>query len=111
MFGELVARTVAVEALADRLNRRYDAVVGPGGDDRRRPRGDRARGRPLKVVSTDVGLEVSSRVFEVTGASSTKTAIGLDCTRATCAPTRCTTRSTTRIEVGAHFLNGAVQTV
>ncbi|UOE45107.1 acyl-CoA dehydrogenase family protein [Agromyces larvae] len=112
-FGELVSRTAAVEALADRLNRRYDDVVALGrattAEDRAAIEIDVAR---LKVVSTEVGLEVASRVFELTGASSTKSAIGLDLhwrnlrTHSLHDPV-----DYKRIEVGAHFLNGTVQPV
>ena len=113
VLGELVARTVAVEALADRLNRRYDEVIALGAattaDDRAAIELEVAA---LKVVSTEVGLEVSSRVYEVTGASSTKNSIGLDVfwrnirTHSLHDPV-----DYKKIEVGAHFLNGTVQPV
>jgi alkylation response protein AidB-like acyl-CoA dehydrogenase len=112
-FGELVASTAAVEALADRLNRRYDDVVALGGavtaDDRAALEIAIAQ---LKVVSTEVGLDVSSRVFEATGASSTRAAIGLDLhwrnirTHSLHDPV-----DYKKIEVGAHYLNGTVQPV
>ena len=60
----------------------------------------------------EVGLEVANRVFEVTGASSTTTATGLDLhwrnirTHSLHDPV-----DYKRIEVGAHFLNGTVQPV
>ncbi|QEO15976.1 acyl-CoA dehydrogenase [Agromyces intestinalis] len=113
LFGELVSRTAAVEALADRLNRRYDEVVARGhattADQRAAIEIEVAR---LKVVSTEVGLDVASRVFELTGASSTKSAIALDLhwrnlrTHSLHDPV-----DYKRIEVGAHFLNGTVQPV
>ncbi|QAY74019.1 acyl-CoA dehydrogenase [Agromyces protaetiae] len=113
VFGELVSRTAAVEALADKLNRQYDDAVALGhattAEDRAAIELAVAR---LKVVSTEVGLEVASRVFEVTGASSTKTATGLDLhwrnirTHSLHDPV-----DYKRIEVGAHFLNGTVQPV
>jgi alkylation response protein AidB-like acyl-CoA dehydrogenase len=113
VFGELVARTAAVEALADALNRRFDDVVALGGattaDDRAALEIAIAG---LKVVSTEVGLEVASRVFEVTGASSTKAAVGLDLfwrnirTHSLHDPV-----DYKKIEVGANYLIGAVQPV
>ena len=108
LFGDLVAKTVAVEALADKLNRRFDEVVALGGATTAE---DRAQLEiviaQLKVISTEVGLEVSSRVYELTGASSTKSSIGLDRhwrdirTHSLHDPV-----DYKRIEVGNHFLNG-----
>ncbi|MBB4140690.1 acyl-CoA dehydrogenase family protein [Microbacterium invictum] len=113
VFGELVSRTTAVEALADRLGRQYDEVVALGhattADDRAAIELAVAR---LKVVATEVGLDVAGRVFELTGASSTKSATGLDLhwrnirTHSLHDPV-----DYKRIEVGAHFLRGTVQPV
>ncbi|TQL46747.1 alkylation response protein AidB-like acyl-CoA dehydrogenase [Homoserinimonas aerilata] len=113
LFGELVARTVAVEALADRLNRRYDEAVALGAattsDDRAALEIAVAQ---LKVIATEVGLDVSSRVFEATGASSTRAAVGLDRhwrdirTHSLHDPV-----DYKKIEVGAHYLNGTIQPV
>ena len=112
-YGELVARTQAVEALADKLNRRYDEVIGLGGAV---TEADRARLEVevagLKVVSTEVALDVTSRVFEVTGASSTKRSVGLDLywrnirTHSLHDPV-----DYKKTEVGAYFLNGTVQPI
>lgn len=108
LFGDLVSKTAAVEALADKLNRRFDEVVELGGattaDDRAQLEIVIAQ---LKVVATEVGLEVSSRVYELTGASSTKSSVGLDRhwrdirTHSLHDPV-----DYKRIEVGNHFLNG-----
>ena len=113
LFGGLVAKTAAVEALADRLNRRYDEAVALG---ERTTAEDRAAAEvqiaALKVVSTEVGLEVSSRVYEAAGASATKNSIGLDLywrnirTHSLHDPV-----DYKKIEVGAHFLNGTVQPI
>ena len=113
LFGGLVAKTVAVEALADRLNRRYDEAAARGeattAEDRGRLEVEIAA---LKVVSTEVGLEVSSRVFEAAGASATKNSIGLDLywrnlrTHSLHDPV-----DYKKIEVGAHFLNGTFQPI
>jgi alkylation response protein AidB-like acyl-CoA dehydrogenase len=111
--GELVARTRAVEALADALGRQFDTAIARGGattaDDRAELEIAIAG---LKIVSTEVGLEVSSRVYEVTGASSTKSSIGLDVfwrnirTHSLHDPV-----DYKKIEVGANYLTGAVQPV
>lgn len=112
-LGELVAKTQAVEALADRLNRRYDEVIGRGtavtAEDRAQLEVEIAG---LKVVSTEVALEVTSRVYEATGASSTKRSIGLDVfwrnvrTHSLHDPV-----DYKKVEVGAYFLNGTVQPI
>jgi alkylation response protein AidB-like acyl-CoA dehydrogenase len=113
VVGELVARTAAVEALANALNRQFDDVVALAGNTTAE---DRAAAEiaiaGLKVVATEIGLEVAGRVYEVTGASSTKTSIGLDVlwrnvrTHSLHDPV-----DYKKIEVGAHFLTGAVQPV
>ncbi|WP_411730714.1 acyl-CoA dehydrogenase family protein [Paeniglutamicibacter sp.] len=112
-YGELVARTQAVEALADRLNRRFDEVINLGDAV---TEADRARLEVevagLKIVSTEAALEVTSRVFEVTGASSTKRSVGLDLywrnirTHSLHDPV-----DYKKVEVGAFFLNGIVQPI
>jgi alkylation response protein AidB-like acyl-CoA dehydrogenase len=113
VVGELVARTAAVAALADSLNRRFDDFVALAGTTTAE---DRAAAEiaiaGLKIVSTEVGLEVSARVYEVTGASSTRNSVGLDLlwrnvrTHSLHDPV-----DYKKIEVGAHFLNGTVQPV
>lgn len=111
LFGELVAGVIAVEALADKLNRDYDAVLELGS---RTAAEDRAAIElsvaALKVISTEVALDVSSRVFEAAGASATKNSYGLDLywrnvrTHSLHDPV-----DYKKIEVGAHYLNGTVQ--
>jgi alkylation response protein AidB-like acyl-CoA dehydrogenase len=113
VFGELVAKTAAVEALADKLNRAYDEVIALGEN---LTAADRGRAEiavaALKIVSTEVGLEVSSRVYEVTGATATKSSIGLDIfwrnirTHSLHDPV-----DYKKIEVGANFLTGALAPV
>ncbi len=79
VIGELVARTAAVEALADTLNRRYDDHFDLGEAMTAADRADAELAiAALKVVATEVGLEVTNRIFEVTGASSTASRHGLD---------------------------------
>jgi len=113
LIGELVAKTAAVEALADSLNRRFDAAAAKGiattADDRAELEIAIAR---LKVISTEVGLEVTSRIFEASGASSTRASVGLDRywrdlrTHSLHDPVEYK-----KIEVGANFLDGTVQPV
>lgn len=113
LIGELVARTAAVEALADRLNARFDLHVGKGPAA---TEADRAAAEleiaALKVVATEVALDVTARVYEATGASSTASRNGLDLhwrnirTHSLHDPVEYK-----KIEVGAHFLTGAVQPV
>ena len=107
-IGDLVSRTVAVEALADKLNRYFDTVIALGGETTAEDRAElEIRVAQLKVVATDVGLDVANRVYELTGASSTKSSIGLDRhwrdirTHSLHDPV-----DYKRIEVGNHFLNG-----
>jgi alkylation response protein AidB-like acyl-CoA dehydrogenase len=64
------------------------------------------------VVSTEVALDVASRVFEATGASATKSSLGLDIywrnirTHSLHDPV-----DYKKVEVGANFLTGAVQPI
>jgi alkylation response protein AidB-like acyl-CoA dehydrogenase len=112
-LGELVARVAAVEALADRLNAYYNDVVARGAATTAEDRAEaEVRIAALKVAATEVALEVTSRVFEVTGASSTANRHGLDLhwrnvrTHSLHDPV-----DYKKIEVGAHFLTGAVPPV
>jgi alkylation response protein AidB-like acyl-CoA dehydrogenase len=113
VVGELVAKTAAVEALADKLNRRYDEFYDLGAAMTAAQRAEaELEIAGLKVVATEVGLEVTSRIFEITGASSTASRHGLDLhwrnirTHSLHDPVEYK-----KIEVGAHYLTGAVQPV
>jgi alkylation response protein AidB-like acyl-CoA dehydrogenase len=113
LFGEFVAHLAAAEALAEKLNPRFDAALAKGWDfsyeDRVILEQDVAA---LKVVSTDVGLEIANRIFENTGASSATATSGLDLywrnlrTHSLHDPV-----DYKKLEVGAYFLNGTVQPV
>lgn len=107
--GELKARTAAVAALAEKLGRRFDQVLG--GAVSQPQRAELAvEIAELKVVSTEVGVEVANRIFEVTGSSSTKSDLGLDLfwrnvrTHSLHDPV-----DYKKIEVGAYFLLGESQ--
>lgn len=107
-LGELKARTAAVAALAEKLNSRFNTVVGTAGELDEQQRGAFAvEIAELKVVATEIGLEVASRIFEVTGSSSTKNDVGLDLfwrnvrTHSLHDPV-----DYKKIEVGKYFLHG-----
>jgi alkylation response protein AidB-like acyl-CoA dehydrogenase len=78
-FGDWAAQIAAIEALADRLNARFDEVVARGAEVTYQDRGELAvEIAKLKIVGTSTVLAVTSGIFEVTGASSTKAELGLD---------------------------------
>lgn len=113
IFGELLSKTAAVEALADRWNIRFDAVIARGEQVTAADRTDVEIGiARLKVVSTETALEVAHRVFEVTGASSARSEVGLDLfwrnirTHSLHDPL-----DYKKLEVGAYYLTGDVQPI
>jgi len=108
LFGDLVSKVAAVEALAEKLNRYFDDVIALGATTTLEDRSQlEIKIAALKVISTEVSLEVSSKVYELTGASSTRSAVGLDLhwrnirTHSLHDPV-----DYKRIEVGNYFLNG-----
>lgn len=112
-FGELLARTAAVEALADRWNAAFDAAIARGADVTADDRTQVEVGiAALKVVATETALEVAHRVYELTGASSTLSSVGLDLywrnirTHSLHDPV-----DYKKLEVGAHYLTGDVQPI
>lgn len=109
--GELKARTAAVAALAEKLGRRFDALLSLAGAVTQPQRAELAVAiAELKVVSTEVGVDVANRIFEVTGSSSTQSGVGLDLfwrnvrTHSLHDPV-----DYKKIEVGAYFLRGESQ--
>ena len=78
-YGDLAAKLWAVEALADAVagegQRLHDAPDAVTEEDRG---AFEVRVAAVKARATDVALEVTSRIFEVTGARSTASAQGLD---------------------------------
>uniref|UniRef100_A0A5Q5CBW1 Dibenzothiophene monooxygenase n=1 Tax=Mycobacterium sp. (strain JLS) TaxID=164757 RepID=A0A5Q5CBW1_MYCSJ len=113
VFGELLSRTVAVEALADRWNTRFDAAIARGADVTAADRTEVEIGiAQLKVVATETALEVAHRVYEVTGSSSARSEVGLDLfwrnirTHSLHDPV-----DYKKLEVGAHYLTGDVQPI
>lgn len=107
-IGELKARVAAVAALAEKINRKYDDVVARQSALTTEERGAFAvEIAELKVVSTEIGLEVAHRIYEVTGASSTKSSVGLDLFwRNVRTHTLHDPVDYKKIEVGAYYLNG-----
>ncbi|MFT4210477.1 MAG: acyl-CoA dehydrogenase family protein [Microbacterium sp.] len=113
LYGELVSRVAAVEALADRVNRAFDRVLDRGAAVTADDRAEIAiRVAELKVVSSDTALDVVNRVFEATGSSSTASRVGLDLhwrnarTHSLHDPV-----DYKKLEVGANFLTGVVQPI
>lgn len=109
-LGELKARTAAVAALAEKLNKKFDDVAARQGALTSEERWAYANEiAELKVVSTEIGIEVSNRIYEVTGASSTKNSVGLDLYwRNVRTHTLHDPVDYKKIEVGAYYLNGEV---
>ncbi|AMO62048.1 acyl-CoA dehydrogenase type 2 [Mycolicibacterium phlei] len=113
VFGELLARAAAAEALTDRWNTEYDRVIARGAEVTAE---DRARVEigiaKAKIVTTETALEVAHRVFEVTGSSSARSEVGLDLfwrnirTHSLHDPV-----DYKKLEVGANYLTGDVQPI
>jgi alkylation response protein AidB-like acyl-CoA dehydrogenase len=113
VVGEFASSITAVEALADRVGRRFDELIAVGANVTAEQRGAIAiEVAKLKVVSTDVGITVSNRIFEITGSSSAKRSTGLDLfwrnvrTHSLHDPV-----DYKKLEVGAYALNGDLQPI
>ncbi|MBF5082956.1 acyl-CoA dehydrogenase family protein [Quadrisphaera sp. INWT6] len=107
-YGRLVARLRAAEALADQVGVALVAADEAGDALTWEERGELAELiAALKVVSSDLAVEATSAVFEVTGARATSNRVGLDRfwrnvrTHTLHDPVQYKAR-----EVGDHFLNG-----
>jgi alkylation response protein AidB-like acyl-CoA dehydrogenase len=78
-YGDLTAKLWAVEALADQVAVEAQAIHDDPDSLTERRRGEHeVRVAAVKARATDVALEVTSRIFEVTGARSTTSSEGLD---------------------------------
>ena len=112
-YGELVARLAALEALAEKVNRRFDVVIGLGHEVTAELRGALAiEVAQLKIVATETALEVAHRIYESTGASSTAAQVGLDLYwRNLRTHTLHDPVDYKKLEVGANYLNGALQPI
>ena len=107
-YGDHVARLAAVAALADKVARDLTAALAKGHALTWAERGELAvEVAKLKVVSTDTALEVTSKIFEVTGARSTDSRYGFDrFWRNVRTHTLHNPVAYRRREVGNHYLTG-----
>ncbi len=107
-YGRLVAAVRAMEALADAVGEHLHRADAAGPDLTWDERGELAEHvAALKVVATDVALDVTSTVFEVTGARASANAVGLDrFWRNVRTHTLHDPVAYKQREVGDHFLNG-----
>lgn len=79
VYGDLTAKLWAAEALADRVAEEGQRLHGDPYAVTAEDRGAfEVRVAAAKAVATEVALEVTGRIFEVTGARSTARAEGLD---------------------------------
>ncbi|MFH9246281.1 acyl-CoA dehydrogenase family protein [Streptomyces lydicus] len=78
-YGDLTAKLWAAEALADRVSAEGQRLHEDPDAVTEQDRGEfEVRVAAVKARATDVALEVTNRIFEVTGARSTAAAEGLD---------------------------------
>lgn len=111
-YGQLVAHTQAVAALAETAALEAAAAIGAGDQLTWGQRGElAARVAALKVVSTRLATDATSRIFEVTGARATANRFGMDrFWRNVRTHTLHDPVSWKEREVGAHFLTGELAT-
>ncbi|WP_037344455.1 acyl-CoA dehydrogenase family protein [Sciscionella sediminilitoris] len=109
-YGELAAKLAALGALADRAAAALVAVDAEGSALTWAGRGELAEQiTALKIVATETALEVTERVFEVTGARATASKHGFDrFWRNVRTHTLHDPVAYKRRELGAHYLTGAV---
>ncbi|MEV7078476.1 acyl-CoA dehydrogenase family protein [Streptomyces sp. NPDC093516] len=78
-YGDLTAKLWAVEALADAVAAEGQKLYDDPDAVTEQARGEfEVRVAAVKARATDVALEITSRIFEVTGARATASAEGLD---------------------------------
>jgi alkylation response protein AidB-like acyl-CoA dehydrogenase len=111
-YGELVSGVQALAALAERAERAAAWALARGPSLTARERAQAATvGAAAKVMATDVSLDVTSRVFETTGARSAKRDVGLDrFWRNARTETLHSPVAYKREEVGRSFLNDTIAT-
>jgi alkylation response protein AidB-like acyl-CoA dehydrogenase len=107
-YGRLVSSVRAVQALADEAGDSLARADSAGVSLTWDARGELAELiAALKVTSTDVALQVTSTIFELTGARATNNAVGLDrFWRNVRTHTLHDPVAYKQREVGDHFLNG-----
>lgn len=108
-YGDLVARTKAARALADETVESFVGVYESGTDLTWDERGEIAEQvAAAKIVATQTSLDVTARIFEVTGARATASHVGLDrFWRDVRTHTLHDPVAYKQREVGANFLTGA----
>lgn len=78
-FGEFLIAVLSASALADKALADLDRAWAEGRNLTDKTRGETAVSvAAANVLAGDVALDVTSRIFDVTGTSSTKAALGLD---------------------------------
>jgi alkylation response protein AidB-like acyl-CoA dehydrogenase len=109
-YGDHVARLAAVAALADKVAADLTAALAQGAALTWAARGELAvEVAKLKIVATDAALDVTAKVFEVTGARSTASQYGFDrFWRNVRTHTLHDPVAYKRREVGANYLTGQV---
>ncbi|RLK55588.1 hypothetical protein [Actinokineospora cianjurensis] len=96
VYGDLTAKLWAVEAFADQVAAEGWAIHQDPDVVTERERGEHeVRVAAVKAHATEVALEITGGIFEVTGARATAAREGLDASGATSARTPCTARSPT----------------
>ena len=107
-YGDFDARLAAVGALADKAAAALAAAIGRGSALTWAERGELAiEVARLKVVATDTALDVTSKIFELTGARSTASKHGFDrFWRNVRTHTLHDPVAYKRREVGLHYLTG-----
>lgn len=111
LVGDFKARTAAVAALAEKVNRNFERVLTLGHEVTAEVRGELAiEIAELKVTSSDAATQLTHQIFEATGTSSTASKHGFDLywrnirTHSLHDPV-----DYKKLEVGAHYLNGELQ--
>ncbi|MCX6471666.1 MAG: acyl-CoA dehydrogenase family protein [Corynebacteriales bacterium] len=78
-YGDLTTKLWAAEALADAVAVEQQRIHDNAWDVTAEERGaHEVRVAAAKAAATDVALEITTRIFEVTGARSTSSKVGLD---------------------------------
>ncbi|MBT0566556.1 acyl-CoA dehydrogenase family protein [Williamsia sp. CHRR-6] len=78
-YGDLLSKLWAVEALADAVAAEQQIIHDNAWDVTAEERGvHEVRVAAVKAQATDVALDITTRIFEVTGARATASSVGLD---------------------------------
>ena len=110
-YGDLQSKLWAAEAFVDQVSREADAVLHDARENlTEQARGDLAvRIAAAKLRAADVSLEISNKIFELTGARATSNDVGLDIYwRNIRTHTLHDPLAYKRREVGSRFLTGEI---